>query len=110
MAEPMLKTDLGRVVSAVCRRARRQGSVSPDEVKSELTRAGLPEARWAEVVSRAGDMLSNRDGRYHYCPAAVSSRREQRRQRRLDRAVRELIHGYKISALSERRRQGRIDF
>src|SRR5438105_3955065 len=110
MSEPMLRTDLERVITTVCRRARRQGSVSADDVRSELVRAGLPEARWVEVVSSAGDMLSNRDGRYHYCPAAVTSRREQRRQRRLNRAVRELIRGYKSSALSERRRQGRIDF
>ena len=106
----MLKTDMQRIVEIVCRRARRQGFVSPQEVRDALARAGLPEAQWVEVVSLAGDMLSNHDGCLYYSGPAAEISPEQRRQRQLIRAVRRLIHGYKASVQEERRRQGRFDF
>jgi hypothetical protein len=106
----MLKTDLQRIVAAVCRRARRQGFVCPQEVKNELAGAGLPEARWQEVVSLAGDMLSDRDGCYYYSSVAAAARRAERRQRRLARAVRQLMRGYKALVPDERRGQGRMEF
>jgi hypothetical protein len=106
----MVKTDLQRIVAAVCRRARRQGFVCPQEVKNALTGAGLPEARWREVVSLAGDMLSVRDGCYFYSSVAAAARRAERRQRRLARAVRRLMRGYKAQVLDERRGRGRIEF
>jgi hypothetical protein len=106
----MLKTNMQRIVAAVCRRARQQGFIRPEEVRDVLASAGLPEAQWLQVVSLAGDMLSKQDGCFYYSPAAAASQRERRRQRRLNRALRQLIRGYKSSTQSERRRQGRFDF
>src|SRR5438270_2376663 len=106
----MLKTDMQRIVAIVCRRARRQGCVSPQEVRDALARAGLPEAQWLDVVSLAGDMLSNHDGCLYYSGPPVEVCREQRRQVRLGCAIRRLIRGYKSAVQDERRRQGRFDF
>jgi PilZ domain len=106
----MLKTSMLRIVNIVCRRARRQGFILPQDVRAELAGAGMPETRWQEVVALAGDRLSDHDGCYFYRPEGVSSRREQLRQRRLNRAVRRLMRGYKAVDQNERRRQGRIDY
>ncbi len=103
----MLKTDMQRMVEVVCDRAQKQGCVSPQEVRDALARAGLPEGRWLEVVSLAGDMLRNRDGCFYYAGPASG---QQRRRRRLSRAVRQLIRSYRSSVRDERRRQGRFDF
>ncbi len=104
----MLKTAMQRIVEIVCRRAHEQGFVSPQEVRAVLASAGLPEDQWLEVVSLAGDMLSNHDGRIYY--RGPTAGHGEPHHRRLGRAVRQLMRGYQSSGLDERRRQGRLDF
>jgi hypothetical protein len=104
----MLRTDMQRIVTNVCRRARLQGFILPEQVREELAAAGRPESWWQEVVTLAGDMLSNHDGCYYYTATGASSRREQQRQRRLKRAVRQLLRGYQSVARRERRGQDRM--
>jgi hypothetical protein len=107
----MLITDMHRILNAVLRRARRQGSLLPQDICAELTNAGLPEARWEEVVGLAGAALQHREGCYFYCPAAIARLRDERQQRQLNRAVRRLIRGCRVAAAQqERRQQHRIDF
>src|SRR5262249_46241788 len=108
----MLMTNLKGITKVVVRRAQRQGSVSPRDVREELGHAGLPKTLWKDVVSLARPALSYRDGRYHFV-AAVSApvRAEQRQQRAIQRAVRRLVRQHKHSAdQTERRREGRTDF
>src|SRR5260370_13231622 len=107
----MLKTnDMRRIVTTVCQRASRQGFVVPQEIRDELAGAGMSEARWTEVVSLAGYMLTQRDGRFYFSAVAAANQREQRRQQRLNLAVRKLIRGYQSTARQERRRRGRVAF
>lgn len=106
----MLKTGIQRIVDVVCRRARERGFVRPEDVRAVLVSAGMSENQWSEVVSLAGDMLSNKDGCFYYSPVAAANRRAQRRRRRLSRALRQLIRSYRSSVQHERRRQGRFDF
>lgn len=106
----MLRTDMQRIVKIVCRRAQLRGFVSPQDIRQTLARAGLPEGRWLEVVSLAGDMLTKHDGRFYYAGPARASCPERRPHRHLGQAVRQLIRGYRSTMREERRRQGRFDF
>jgi hypothetical protein len=108
----MIMTDLQGVANTVVRRAQRQGFVLPREVREEVTHAGVAEALWKDVLALARPSLSYRQGRYYYT-AAVTERmlREQRLQRGIQRAVRQLIRQHKQTASrKERRGQDRIDF
>jgi hypothetical protein len=108
----MTETDLQRIADAVIDRARQQGFVLPGEVREELTRAGLPDTLWKDVLALARVSLSYRDSRYYYVPA-VSDRvqHEQQHQEGLHQAVRQVIRHYRSSpAPVERREQDRIDF
>ncbi|MCI0456013.1 MAG: PilZ domain-containing protein [Gemmataceae bacterium] len=108
----MIMTDLQGVANTVVRRAQRQGFVLPREVREEVTHAGVEETLWKDVLALARPSLSYRQGRYYYVHA-VSDRllREQRLQRGVQRAVRQLIRQHKKSITKkERRGQDRVDF
>jgi hypothetical protein len=103
---------LKEVAHSVVRRAERQGSLLPREIREELARAGLGEKQWKHVVAQAKPALRFRQGRYYF-QAPVSARlREQRRHHKtIHNHVRQLIRLYKKThARSERRQQGRTDF
>jgi hypothetical protein len=108
----MITTDLHDVSHAVLRRAERQGSIRPGEIREELARAGLPAEQWKNVVAQSRSALRSRQGRYYF-KASVSPRlqAEQRLQRAIGRAVRQLLRQHKKShAQTERRNHGRTDF
>jgi hypothetical protein len=105
----MLLTDLKGVADAVVRRAQRQGSLSPDDLKDELTRAGLPDESWEDVLSMCRRSLRHRQGRYHFTPAHGRSDAEKQ-QLALRRTVRQLIRRHKQAQRIERRGQDRVDF
>jgi hypothetical protein len=105
-------TDLHGIASAVIRRAERQGYVVPREIRAELAAAGLPEARWREVVVLARDSLGLRSGRYYHInplPARPHPQEEQRRV--IAEAVRRLVEGHRARAAGDdRRREDRAEF
>jgi hypothetical protein len=112
----MVATPLEQVAEAVVRRAQRQGFILPGEIREELTRVGVAETLWKEVVALARSALHYQGGRYHY-QGGVSERvrEEQDQQRRVQRAVRQVIRRYRQAAQAalptvQRRRQDRIDF
>jgi hypothetical protein len=106
----MSAADLQSVADQVVRLARRQGYVVARDIQEELTRAGLPESSWKDVLARARPPLSYRRGRYHYVdplgePGAVPPRDD------VQAAVERLAAQYRTAAgLVERREQGRFDF
>lgn len=108
----MIASNLSSVADNVIRRAQRQGSVVPREVREELAQAGFPENLWKDVLALARSSLSYRRGRYHYSPP-VSDRvkKEQEHQARLQKAVRQIIRQYRNNNGGvERRRQDRVEF
>jgi hypothetical protein len=108
----MTPTELQDIARAVIRRAQQQGSVLPEEVRDELTRAGQPDTLWKDVLALARPSLSYRDGRYHYV-STVSARaqEEQQSQQRIRAAVGQLISRHRAAAGPvERREQDRIEF
>jgi hypothetical protein len=105
----MVLSDLKGVADAVVRRAQRQGSLSPDDLKDELTRAGLPDESWEDVLSMCRRSLRHRQGRYHFTPARGRSEAEKQ-QLTLRRTVRQLIRRHKQAQRLDRRGQGRLDF
>jgi hypothetical protein len=112
VSQPMTETDLQRIADAVVERARQQGFVVPREVREELTRAGLSDTLWKDVLALARASLSYRRNRYYYVPAVSDRvRQEQQQQEGLHQAVRQLIEHYRsIPTPVERREQDRIDF
>ena len=108
----MISTELQPVVNTVLRRAQRQGYVVPREVRAELTEAGLPDARWRDVLAMARESLHYRQGRYFYLDA-VSPRlqQQQSREHAVAAAARQVIRGHLARvAEQERRQQERIEF
>jgi len=107
----MILTNLQGIATAVVRRAQRQGSVLPREVRDELTEAGLDATLWKDVVALARPALRYRQGRYHYVPVLSSrAQEEQRQQQAIGRAIRQLVRAVKKATPHERRQQGRCDF
>jgi hypothetical protein len=104
--------ELARVVDVVVRRARNQGYVLPREVRAELDQAGLPEARWKEVLAQAGPALTFQHGRYYFGPPPTAAAAEhRRRQERIHAAVRRFIrHCRSTISGQERRGEDRFDF
>ena len=104
--------NLQGVAEQVVRRAERQGHVAAKEVREELTRAGLDEALWKDVLALARSSLSYRNGRYHYsAPVSDRVRAEQSHQGDIQSAVRRIIEHHQSGAgRPERREEGRIDF
>jgi hypothetical protein len=108
----MLSNTLQAVADTVGRRAQRQGYVVPREIREELASAGVPEARWKDVLALTHPALRLRNGRYYY-PSPVSERvrKEQHAQRLIHRAARQIIRLYKDAAQRvERREQERVAF
>lgn len=99
------------VADAVLRRAQRQGYIVPREIRAELKLAGLAESQWKEVVALAKGGLNYRQGRYHAVVAVSPGLQAQReQQRRIERAVRQVIKANKeASREHERRGQPRFN-
>src|SRR4051812_45103320 len=90
--ELMRSTSLQAITAAVVRRAQRQGFVVTAEIQEELTRAGLSGDEWKDVLALARPSLRLRQGRYYYkAPLSDRERQEQHQQRRIGRAVRDLV-------------------
>jgi hypothetical protein len=108
----MHPTSLQAIAERVIARARAQGSVAPDEVREEVTRAGADESFWKDVVALGRASLTFRDGRYHYdAPVSARVRQELSHHEEVARAVRELMRRYRdAEGQAERRSEDRIDF
>jgi hypothetical protein len=105
-------SELRGIAGSVLRRAERQGYVLAREVRAELAAAGLPEARWKEVVTLAGPSLTCRRGRYYYTsPTSPRLQAEQEQRRAIQLAVQQIIDQHGAGAGdAERRQEGRISF
>jgi hypothetical protein len=107
----MTANNLQPVAEQVVRRAREQGHVLAREVREELTRAGIDESLWKDVLALARASLSYRKGRYHYvAPVSDRVRAEQSHQSAIAAAVARLTQQQQQRRDVERREQGRIDF
>jgi hypothetical protein len=108
----MTANNLQGVADQVVRRAEQQGHVVPRDVREELTRAGLAESLWKDVLALARPSLSYRRGRYYYIPPVSERvRAEQSQQSSIQAVVRDLIARHQAqSERVERREQGRVDF
>jgi hypothetical protein len=112
----MSATELQGIADAVISRAERQGYVVPREVREELTRAGLPESHWKDVLELAKPSLQFRQNRYYFASPGKAvlrthMRDDQRQRRDVHHAVRDLIRRYQTSVIqNERRMLGRIPF
>ncbi len=84
----------------------------PNEVREELTLAGVPETMWKDVIALARPTLSFRKGRYYYSPPVSDRvRREQTQQRDVVKVIRQLIRHHRQEAKEfERRGEDRYDF
>jgi len=108
----MIHTDIDCVVNCVVRRAQRQGYVVPRDVRGELTKAGLPDAAWKEVLDAARASLHYRQGRYYFIETISPRLREQQSHQQMAfHTLRELVRRHQAAeANSERRQQDRVDF
>ncbi len=106
----MITANLQGLAETVVRRAESQGSVTPDEVRQELTQAGVPDEMSDEVLALCRRSLRLRQGRYHYVTAAARKPRPDQQQRNIRKAVREVIRRHKQVQRVERRGQDRFDF
>jgi hypothetical protein len=108
----MISTNLQGVAELVIRRAQRQSFVVPREVREELTRAGVPDSLWKDVLALARPSLRYRHGRYYYnAPVSARVREAESQQRGIHRAVRQLIRRHRpADAGPERREEDRLDF
>src|SRR6516225_1259187 len=105
----MMTENLQGIVEAVLERAQRQGSVTPEDVQDELTRAGVPEDMWEEVLTLCRRSLRKRRGRYHYVSAARRESARERQRQAVRRAVRGIIRRHRAAQQVERRGQDRSD-
>jgi hypothetical protein len=98
------------VARAVIRRARQKGFVLAREMRAELARAGLPERRWKDIVAQTRGTLQYRQGKYYFTEAVSAPVvAEQRQQRAIRQAIRNLIRAYaRREAEAERRHQDRF--
>ncbi len=108
----MIATSIQEIAEQVTRRAQRQGSILSREIREEVSRAGLDEERWKEVLEQARGSLRYQRGRYYYrAPVSDRVRQAQTNQRDINRAVRDLTKQYRLNATQvERRKQDRVDF
>ncbi|MFO0880489.1 MAG: PilZ domain-containing protein [Gemmataceae bacterium] len=102
----MAASDLETVARQIVELARQRGFVVAREVREELTRAGLAETQWKEVLALANPPLAYRRGRYHH-PAGA----EETPAGDLAGAVQAVLdhHRADVSRI-ERREQGRVEF
>jgi hypothetical protein len=109
----MTPSNLQGVAEQIVRRAQKQGSVLPREVREELARASISESLWKDVLALVRSSLSYRRGRYYYT-APVSERvlAEQAQQLTIQAAVRDLLAQTpgNSTRVDERREQGRVEF
>ncbi len=106
----MMTANLQSTVEAVLERAQRQGSVTPEDLQDELTRAGVPEEMWEEVLMLCRRSLRKRQERRHHVSAARSRSAQERQRQAVRRAVRGIIRRHKSAQEVERRGNDRIDF
>jgi len=107
----MSANNLQPVAEQVVRRAKEQGHVLAREVREELTRAGIDESFWKDVLALARASLSYRKGRYYYtAPVSDRVRAEQSHQSAIHAAIARLTQQQQQRRDVERREQGRIDF
>jgi PilZ domain len=108
----MSDTPLRDIADIVVRQAKRQGYVVPRDVRQELTKAGLPEEQWKDVLALARESLHYRQGRYYYLqPVSPRLHEQQSQQQIVFHTVRELIRRQQAARKEgERRNQDRIDF
>jgi hypothetical protein len=108
----MTAPDLQNIADTVVRRAQRQGYVVPREVRAALAQAGLPEARWKDVLALTRESLHYRQGRYYYLDTVSPAlRAQQSQQQMVANAVRKLIRQHKATTADrERREADRVDF
>jgi hypothetical protein len=107
----MSLTDLQGIAEEVVQRARGQGFVVRREIREALAQAGLPETHWKDVLALAQAFLHHRHGRYYYVSVVNSRPRNDRQQREVQQAVRQIIHDYRVGTTDvERRQHGRVPF
>ncbi len=107
----MSLTDLQGIAEEVVQRARGQGFVVRREIREALAQAGLPETHWKDVLVLAQAFLHHRHGRYYYVSVVNSRPRNDRQQREVQQAVRQIIHDYRVGTTDvERRQHGRVPF
>lgn len=107
----MTATNLQPVADLVVLRAKDQGHVLAREVREELSRAGIDESFWKDVLALARASLSYRKGRYYYSPPVSERvRAEQSQQSAIAAAVERLTQQQRERRNVERREQGRADF
>jgi hypothetical protein len=107
----MISANLQGIADLVIRRAQRQGSLAPLDIRDELSQAGVPDTYWKEVVALARPALRFRQGRYYYTtPVSERVRQEQQQQRSIHRAVRHLVRQHRAAGQVERRGHDRVDF
>jgi hypothetical protein len=107
----MISTNLQGVADLVVRQAQRNGFISPRQVRTVLSEAGVCESKWKDVLTVAGPVLIQRKGRYYYtAPVSDRVRLEQAQQLNILQAVREIIQFQRKSARVDRREDERIDF
>lgn len=105
-----MTANLQEVVDAVLERARRQGSVTPEDVQDELTRAGVPDESLEEVLALCRRSLRKRQDRYHYVSAARQNSAREKQRQAVRRVVRGIIRRHRAAEQVERRGQDRLDF
>jgi hypothetical protein len=111
----MTAADLQTVAGAVLRLAEERQYVAPRDIRGELSRAGLDEARWKEVVELLRESLRYRQGRYYFL-AAASPRlnQEQQQQRDVRDVLRDILQQQtpttRAETRAERRQEERSPF
>jgi hypothetical protein len=108
----MASSDLQPVADAVLRLAKRQGFVTPRDVRAELRIAGLPEKSWKDALALVQSSLVHRQGRY-YDAGKFSPRmqKEHQQQQAIVKVIKKLIRAHRNrEKADERRGQARVDF
>jgi hypothetical protein len=103
-------TDLQAIADAVVRRARAQGSVTDDDVREELARAGESADLCKDVLALARPSLRYHDGRHDYAAPDGPRQALEQAQQRVHEAVHELVQQHRAARSVERREQDRVDF
>jgi hypothetical protein len=112
----MRSAELRGVAQALLERARREGYLVRRQVREEVARARLPEAKCAEILSLARPSLRYRNGRYYYVsPSAARLRARARQQQRqtqdVHRAVRALMRSCgQVAVAVDHRQHSRSPF
>ncbi len=98
------------IAEQMVRLATRQGFIIEREVRDALSRAGLDESRWREVLDLTEPVLSYRRGRY-YPPAPTTERTAgPGESKAIVEVVEQLVaqHRHEVERV-ERREQGRVE-